>query len=261
MARCSECMIGVLRGLGLGLISMQLGCTLITADKPPRITPEAGIKPAFAIPTMRERMIYLARQEWTLFGQPVADYTRQPPMLTYPSGVMHSHETQAPFFSRVFLYWYAVSPLPIVGYEGEMRPWSGAFIAWLARSAGVPESDLPSTVLHWDYIEHALSVDKNARFIARNVKFYSPKPGDLLCTPREEGFMHEINTFTRLRRGPYHCDIVVDRRPNELDLIGGNVLDAVSLTHAALDVHGYVLPNAERPWQVVIEQRDIESKP
>lgn len=240
---------------------MQLGCTLITADKPPRITPEAGIKPAFAIPTMRERMIYLARQEWTLFGQPVADYTRQPPMLTYPSGVMHSHETQAPFFSRVFLYWYAVSPLPIVGYEGEMRPWSGAFIAWLARSAGVPESDLPSTVLHWDYIEHALSVDKNARFIARNVKFYSPKPGDLLCAPREEGFMHEINTFTRLRRGPYHCDIVVDRRPNELDLIGGNVLDAVSLTHAALDVHGYVLPNAERPWQVVIEQRDIESKP
>jgi hypothetical protein len=254
-------MIRSLRGISLGLILIQIGCTLITADQPPRITPGPDIKPAFAIPTIRERMIYLARQEWMLFGQPVADYTRQPPVLTYPSGTTISHETQAPFFSRVFLYWYTVSSLPMVGYEGEMRPWSGAFIVWLARSAGVPENDLPSTVLHWDYIEHTLSVDKKARFIARNAKFYSPKPGDLLCAPREAGFMHEVNAFTRLRRGPYHCDIVVDRRPYELDLIGGNVLDAVSLTHAELDAHGYVLPNAERPWQVVIEQRDIESNP
>lgn len=254
-------MIRSLRSISLGLILIQIGCTLITADQPPRITPGSDIKPAFAIPTIRERMIYLARQEWMLFGQPVADYTRQPPVLTYPSGTTISHETQAPFFSRVFLYWYTVSSLPMVGYEGEMRPWSGAFIVWLARSAGVPENDLPSTVLHWDYIEHTLSADKKARFIARNAKFYSPKPGDLLCAPREEGFMHKVNTFTRLRRGPYHCDIVVDRRPHELDLIGGNVLDAVSLTHAELDAHGYVLPNAERPWQVVIEQRDIESKP
>jgi hypothetical protein len=246
--------------LSLGLFLLQIGCTLIAVDQPPRITPAEGTKPVFAIPTIRERMIYLAHQEWTLFGQPVADYTHQPPVLTYLTGEVNSHETQAPLFSRVYLYWYTASSLPILGYEGELRPWSGAFIIWLARSAGVPESDLPSTVLHWDYIEHALSADRNARFIARDAKFYSPKPGDLLCAPREEGFMHEVNAFIRLRRGPYHCDIVVERRPNELDLIGGNVLDAVSLTHVELNAQGYVLPIAARPWQIVIEQRDIEPK-
>lgn len=261
MACSGERVRGYRHGLSLWLILMQVGCTLITAGQPQRFTPNASIKPAFAIPSIRERMIYLAHQEWTLFGQPVADYTTQPPVLVFPSEATSSHETRPPFLSRVLLYWYTVSSLPIVGYKGELRPWSGAFIIWLARSAGVPEKDLPSTLLHWDYIKHAMSADNNDRFIARDARQYSPKPGDLLCAPREERFIQQVSAFARLRRGPYHCDLVVNRRSDKLDLIGGNVLDAVSLSQAALDAEGLVIPTIERPWQVVIEQRDIESKP
>ena len=239
-------------------VLMLIGCIFTPADRPFRMTPTADIEPAFAVPSIRERMIFLARQEWMLFGRPVADYSTNPPVLIYPEETGGGQETQPPLLARVILYWYTVTSQPMLGYQGELRPWSGAFIVWLARSAGVPERDIPSTVLHWDYIEHALKAGNKARFVARNARLYAPKSGDLLCAPRGEVFMAEVNSFKRLRRGTFHCDLVVERRPGELDLIGGNVLDAVSLTHVSLDAEGRALPSRDRPWLVVLEQRDIE---
>lgn len=217
---------------------------------------QSGMAPVFAIPSVRERMIYLAQQEWTLFGRPIADYSGGEPELIFPEDNETTHETQAPFFSRVILYWYNATHLPLLNHEGEVRPWSAAFIVWLARSAGVPKQDLPSTVLHWDYIEHALSAGKNARFIARDAHFFSPNPGDLLCAPRSEAFTRQVQAFKQLRRGPYHCDLVVSKANNELELIGGNVIDAVSMTRVTLDSNGIVQPTEERPWLIVLEQRE-----
>lgn len=243
----------------LPLLLMTLaGCTIAPPEPAPRLLPSGAAQPGFAIPSPRERMIYLARQEWMLFGRPEVDYQSTPPRLVYPPAAAATHETQPPFFSRVMLYWYAVSPLPLLGYDGEIRPWSAAFIVWLVRSAGVPQRDLPSSVLHWDYIAHALQAKENARFIARDARRYAPQPGDLLCAPRGDGFVDEVNSFERLRRGAYHCDLVVERRPGALAVIGGNVLDVVALSHVALDDAGYALPTAERPWVVVIEQRDVD---
>lgn len=246
------------RGFLLLLLSNLAGCALAPPDRPPRLMPSGAAPPAFAIPSLRERMIYLARQEWTLFGQPVVSHQSTPPDLVYPAATAATHETQPPYFSRVMLYWYAVSPLPLLGYDGEIRPWSAAFIVWLARSAGVPQRDLPSSVLHWDYIAHALQADENARFIARDARSHAPRPGDLLCAPRGEGFVDEVNSFERLRRGAYHCDLVVERKPGALAVIGGNVLDVVALSHVDLDEAGHVLPTAERRWVVVLEQREVE---
>ncbi|MGR9053541.1 MAG: DUF2272 domain-containing protein [Gammaproteobacteria bacterium] len=203
-------------------------------------------------------MIYLARQEWILFGRPEVDDSVDPPVLIYPPATETGQETQPPLLSRVILYWYSVSPQPLAGYDGAMRPWSAAFISWLAQSAGVPARDLPPSLLHWDYIEHALEAGSDARFIARDAKIYAPKPGDLLCAPRGDDFVNEVTGFDRLRRGAFHCDLAVGQRPGRLDVIGGNVLDAVSLTHVDLDDRGRVLPNPFRPWRVVLEQRLVD---
>lgn len=232
-------------------------CTAPVKDAYPGVVHENGRPPAFSIPSIRERMIYLARQEWELFGRPVADYSGPEPVLVFPEHRDASHETQAPFLSRVILYWYSATRLPLLNHDGEIRPWSSAFIVWLARSAGVPERDLPSTVLHWDYIEHALHAGKGARFIAHDAHFYSPEPGDLLCAPRSDDFIEKVKEFRQLRRGPYHCDLVVNKTTGELELIGGNVLDAVSLTRVPLDRNGIVRTVAERPWLIVLEQRGI----
>ncbi|MDD1631095.1 MAG: DUF2272 domain-containing protein [Methylococcaceae bacterium] len=240
----------------LGIVLLLTGCAVQKQGQSPAISVAANITPSFDIPDIRERMLYLARQEWELFGRPEVNYDIEPPAVTYPSEATQGHETLPPFFSRVFMYWYTATDLPIIGYEGEVRPWSGAFIVWLARSAGVPESDLPSTVLHWDYIQHVIATASENRFVSHAINTYAPKPGDIICAPRGEAFIQSIHNYNDLRRGAYHCDLVVAQRPGELDVIGGNVLNTVSLAHIKLDGAGKVLPTKARPWMLAIEQRN-----
>ena len=240
----------------LGMVLLLTGCAVQKQGEIPAILADSNVLPSFAVPSVRERMLYLARQEWELFGRPEVDYDIEPPALTYPSEASHGQETLPPFFSRIFMYWYTATDLPIIGHEGEIRPWSGAFIVWLARSAGVPESDLPSTVLHWDYIHHVMSAGSENRFVCHDTNTYAPKPGDIICAPRGEAFIRSIHSYNDLRRGAYHCDLVVAQRPGELEVIGGNVLDAVTLAHVKLDGAGKVLPTKTRPWSLAIEQRN-----
>ncbi|MDX1375964.1 MAG: DUF2272 domain-containing protein [Burkholderiales bacterium] len=236
----------------LAALALAAGCAV--APPAPRLTPADDIQPNFVVPDARARMVFLARQEWTLFGQPVVREAGTEAFLEFPPGVETTHEVQGPMLSRVLTYWYAVSVQPIVGFQGELRPWSAAFISWLAKSAGLAQDAFPSSVLHWDYIEHALN-GSSSRFVARDVRAYAPRVGDLLCAPRGEAFVAEVRTIHDLRHGAYHCDIVVERREGELDAIGGNVGDAVSLTRVALDAAGRALPTQTRPWVVVLEQR------
>ncbi|MDD5461259.1 MAG: DUF2272 domain-containing protein [Methylococcales bacterium] len=239
----------------LGIILVLADCAVQKQEQAPAIMAVADITPSFVIPGIKERMLYLARQEWELFGRPEANYNLPSPALTYPSKATEGHETLPPFFSRIFMYWYAATDLPIIGYLGELRPWSGAFIVWLGRSAGVSESDLPSTVLHWDYIQYVMAGDSK-RFISHPIGSYAPRPGDIICAPRGEVFIQSIHNYNNLKRGAYHCDLVVAKRPGELDVIGGNVLDAVSLAHIKLDSAGRVRSTKARPWLLAIEQRN-----
>jgi len=233
-----------------------MSCTPRVFEQPYSLSPpDATIAPGIAVPSIRERMIFLAIQEWTLFGNPVADYQSDPPKLIFPDQKTPANEAHPALFSRVNMYWQSVSSLPLFGYEGELRPWSAAFIGWLARSAGVSESDLPSSVLHWDYIEHILKQSPPGRFIARDARSHAPKPGDLICAPRGKSFIDKVDSFTNLARGAYHCDLAVNRHERSLLVIGGNVLDAVSMTEVELDADSYVVPTADRPWRIIIEQR------
>jgi len=241
----------------LGIILLLTGCAVQKHGQTPAITVATNVTPSFVIPDVRERMLYLARQEWELFGRPEVKYNIEPPAVTYPSEATQSHETQPPFFSRILMYWRTATDLPIIGYEGEIRPWSGAFIVWLARSAGVPESDLPSTVLHWDYIQYVIAAGSENRFVSHDINTYAPKVGDIICAPRGEAFIQSIHNYNDLKRGAYHCDLVVAQRLGELDVIGGNVLDTVSLAHVKLDGAGKVLPTKNRPWLIAIEQRNL----
>lgn len=236
------------------LVALVLAAGCAVAPPAPRLTPSDDIQPNFVVPDARARMVFLAQQEWTLFGQPVVREVGAEAFLEFPPGVEVTHEVQGPMLSRVLTYWYAVSTQPIVGFQGELRPWSAAFISWLAKSAGLPRDAFPPSVLHWDYIEYALNGNRG-RFVARDVRSYAPQVGDLLCAPRGEAFVAEVRDLASLRRGAYHCDLVVERRADALDAIGGNVGDAVSLTRVALDADGRALPTQTRPWVVVLEQR------
>lgn len=237
--------------------ALLAGCA---APGPAPLTPSPEISPNFAVPTARERMVFLARQEWMLFGRPVVTYDAAgTATVHYEDDGAASHEVQPPFLARVLMYWYSVTRLPIIGDQGELRPWSAAFIAWLARGAGLAPAEFPETVLHWDYIERFLHPRDGDRFATRDPAAYAPRVGDLVCVARSSyaapEFAEEVKGFAQLRRGPYHCDLVVAEAPGGVEAIGGNVADTVALVRLPVDSRGFLLPRPESPWAAVLESR------
>jgi hypothetical protein len=231
------------------LLLVLAGCaTRPPAETPPPLTALPDVAPNFDVPSATARMVYLAQQEWQLFGRPVATRSAAGGVdLAFEHGA--THEVQPPMLSRVLMYWYAVTRQPIVGAEGELRPWSAAFVAWLARGAGYTRDAFPDTVLHWDYIEAALNGGR-AAFAARDPAGYAPRVGDLVCNARGTAV-----TFETLRRGPYHCDLVVAASAASVEVIGGNVGDVVALSPLPVDADGRLLPLPDRPWAVVLTPR------
>lgn len=229
---------------------LAAGCATPPSGAPP-LTPRPDVKPNFLVPDTRERMVYLARQEWELFGRGVAVRGANGTLeLAFEGGA--THEAQPAMMSRVLMYWYAVSRVPIVGYQGELEPWSAAFISWLARSAGLTPEEFPSTVFHWDYIGRFLHPADSARFVARDPLRYAPRPGDLVCVSRSDA----VTGFASLRRGPYHCDLVVGADAGAIEVVGGNVGDIVARARFPLNERGLLAPRDDQPWVAVIEQRD-----
>jgi hypothetical protein len=256
------------------------GCAAPRPPPRPALTPSPSVVPAFPVPSARERMVFLARQEWALFGSPLARGGNRGnrgidgnggtsggtagianggsvSRLEFPDPSRTSHELQGPMLTRVMMYWYTVSAAPIVGTAGELRPWSAAFMSWIARAAGYAPAQFPATVLHWDYIERFLNPGPDDRFATRDPLQYAPRVGDLVCNARggTAAALRPAEGLRGLRRGPYHCELVVGGDGAALETIGGNVGDAVALSRVPIDAQGRLLPQSGSPWAAVIEHR------
>jgi Uncharacterized protein conserved in bacteria (DUF2272) len=126
--------------------------------------------------------------------------------------------------------------------------WSAAFISAMARRAGVPESDLPSSSRHTGYIDamlvRAITDPQGARFRPYAPEEWAPRPGDLLCADRSaEPLAHWSMRLTEVGRPrPMHCDVVVSNGPGVVEAVGGNVQELVVLRRFPSDSTGRVLP-------------------
>jgi hypothetical protein len=84
-----------------------------------------------------------------------------------------------------------------------------------------------------------------------------PMPGDLICHGRGSGRDMRFVSLPA-SRFPSHCAIVVDVTPASLTVIGGNVDDAVTMTHVPTTADGHlagadgVVVDQRYPWFVVI---------
>ena len=276
------------------LLLSLAGCAAPRPQAAAPLTPSVAVTPRFEVPSVRERMLFLAQQEWAVFGQPdVRENGDGSSELSFPDGAAATHELQGPMLTRVMMYWYAVSRLPVVGHDGELRPWSAAFVAWLARAAGLTPEQFPSTVLHWDYIERFTVPRDDDRFATRDPSRYAPRVGDLVCNhragaspappeapsagspspeapssgspssgPPSSGPPPAGSLSTQvpadpppLRRGPYHCDLVVGVSQSAVEAIGGNVHDVVARVRLPVDADGLLQPHPTRRWAAVLEQR------
>ena len=227
------------------------------------VTPPPPEPPLTYPPAARERMLRIATAEWDDWGRQDA--------AAGPRG----QESDAANFPRVLAYWRAVpdGAAPIARNRVRYRDgdpalwqepaWSAAFISFVMRGAGVDGREFPSSAAHAFYLDaligDAQRFPATAPFIPHEVTDRAPRVGDLVCADRSatplRSWRDRLAETGRFR--PMHCDIVLRVIPGEVEAVGGNVRDAVTLSRFRTDSAGLLLPRAagEPTWFAILENR------
>jgi hypothetical protein len=221
----------------------------------------------------RTTAVAIAFAEWRAWGQVVYDGN---PADEGPVDPNTKAERQPGFWQRVGLYWWLGmnESNPTAGWTGEhdasgdiFAPeddgdyaWSAAFISFVMRMAGAGPS-FPYSESHSVYINDAVAETQNGlgqyAIQAEPPDAYAPVIGDLICYGRDGAATLK---YTDLPAGRFtgHCGIVVAKQPDQISIIGGNVEDAVALTHVPVTDQGMLagpdgtVLDTRYPWLVVI---------
>jgi len=133
-------------------------------------------------------------------------------------------EYEEPYAQVVRKYWQAVG----YNYDGYDRDkaWSGAFIAYILKEAGA--EGIEGTASHSKYIRKAIqrrkSGDLKANYVAYRQNEKTAEVGDFICYSREP----VRDLYDRTSSYKSHCDLVVKKGSNYVEVIGGNVGNSVT---------------------------------
>ncbi len=151
---------------------------------------------------------------------------------------------------------------------GWSMAWSAGFISYIVCAAGVEDmAAFQRSDSHYSYVDQAIrnAQDQNpvGLFRARDIATGLPKVGDLLCADRAANNQPSYGTLearsAQLGEPRFmHCDLVVSvsQRGGYVGLIGGNVVQAVSMT-----LVGIKPSTRTAPARVVTEFDDTTSRP
>jgi hypothetical protein len=133
------------------------------------------------------------------------------------------------------------------GRAGWVEYWSAAFVSYVMCKAGLKDDDeFVRDAAHRAYIEAAVENRDGHRtgyaYTAYDLAERPPSPGDLICAAREDarGLVEDLKSYRSNPHNSFHCDIVVGfdaidvRRARVLYAIGGNVINAVSMTETPI---------------------------
>ncbi len=272
-----------LLGLLAGCAAHQAGPHMASGSPGPPPGPQV---PPFARvpfePISRQAVVAIALREWRLFGQPVDD---DPPDTRPKPPPELKPEREPGLWQRVGEYWWLgmESGSNEAGWTGKTDgqgtvfpanedgdyAWSAAFISYVMRIAGAG-THFPYSEAHSTYIdlakEQRLGKASGWLVMAARPSEYAPAPGDLICTGRADG---RNLTYDDLPAGhfPAHCDIVVGTAPGQIQVVGGNVDDAVTLKHVPVTPDGRLAGPDGRvldpryPWMVVLRVLYPEATP
>ena len=132
-----------------------------------------------------------------------------------------------------------------------LEPWSAAFVSWVMCEAGLGDTmQFERSISHRVYVDQAIRARDgeapDSAFVAYDAGEAQIEPGDLLCNARDGTDYRSLADRRRDfgRYAPTHCDIVVkvDLAQNRLLVIGGNVIQSVSLTILPLRREGSAFP-------------------
>jgi hypothetical protein len=224
-------------------------------------------------PFSRNAAVAIATREWKAWGEVVYDADPKDEQQVDPNT---KAERQDGYWQRVGEYWWLGmnQSSDTAGYTGkhdasgtEFSPdddgtfaWSAAFISYVMRMAGGGTS-FPYAQSHSDYINAAAEETNGTlqqyAIMAEPPGNYPPALGDLICFGRgRAAALHYENLPTGHFAG--HCGIVVAGQPGQISIIGGNVEDAVALTHVPVTPQGMIADpdgssiDPRYPWLTVI---------
>ena len=231
-------------------------------------------------PFNRTDTVAIAMREWRMFGEPVDD--DDPEQRPDPSSAALKPERLPGLWQRIGEYWW-IGQDP---YEHEVAwtgkhgdggrvfdftqdghyAWSAAFISYVMRIAGAG-AGFPYAPNHATYI-NAAAAGAASRLRARDPARYAPLRGDLICAGRGASRVIAFHNLPTRDTFPAHCGLVVAAQPNQISIIGGNVDDAVTLTHVPVGTTGLLtdpnglLYDTRYSWCVVLQVLyDAESEP
>ena len=238
-------------------------------------------------PFSRQEVVAIALREWRLFGQPVAD--DDPVTRPEPTSAAVKAERMPGLWERVGEYWWiGMNPsMKESSYTGKHSSngqvfdfrgdtyyaWSAAFISYVMRIAGANER-FPYSPNHSTYINAAAS-NESPILRSQNPASYAPQLGDMICTARGKSrYTIRYNSLPTSYGFPAHCGIVVATQQmgqpfgRQISIIGGNVEDAVALTHVPVDTNGMLADSqgnsydSRYPWCTVLQViYDAEANP
>ena len=212
--------------------------------------------PPLANPTVKRTMISRALREWEYFGRQTVVLKGAEESIPHV-GIWEDDD--GGHSGRINTYWRAVNKPDLNGMDCE-KPWSAAFMSWVMQNSGVPEGQFVRSSAHWVYLVGMIEAANmpGRWFVPRRVRDYSPKPGDLVCAYRGRSSPASIGGYVSawgLRGSNAHCDLVVAKTGESLDVVGGNVRNSVSKTTLELDGHGRLRQTPRRPWFMILENR------
>jgi hypothetical protein len=146
--------------------------------------------------------------------------------------------------------------------QDDRYAWSAVCICAIMAAAGFTNEEFPVAQNHSVYLRRFSQArkdgDKNAAYWGRRINEASaaPRPGDLIGYARGDNMTFEKAQAFFDKTTPYasHADIVVARRANEIDIIGGNVRDSVTKKTIPLTPRG-LIADRSHPWFVVLRRR------
>jgi hypothetical protein len=265
---------------GMAIPLVIAGCSSNVRKPPPRPAPSTATAqrplPPHAPPPAQgaygsaERIVSVARRELAMWYQPFIDSHGRLASYRVSEAEQSLLADGTEAWQRVLGYWrdsgtlYEMVRNNIAGAyscqfpsgfaqgKAECRtflvdnPWSAAFVSYVMLQARVP--GFRASPRHFDYIRQAYHTEAGGPYLYTDPATQRPDPGDLLCYVRGNGSVLGYEGLTAwLGSGSggslnSHCDIVV-ARDRELQTIGGNVLNGVTLRKLKLDPQGRaVLP-------------------
>jgi len=227
-------------------------------------------------PFTRADAVAIALREWRLFGSVLDEDA------TDAATPAEKPERQPGLWQRVGEYWWigvdAGSPESrwtgkhdqkgaVFPAEDDGRyAWSAAFISYVMRIAGAGDR-FPYSANHATYV-NAAAAGTSPVLRAHAPDSYAPKPGDLLCRGRYTARALRLADLPTRYLWPGHCALVVEIHPDGLDVVSGNVYDAVVMSHVPVTAAGMLANPGEPvldqrdPWFVVLEVLyDAETEP